>query len=291
MSENTTSKPNPGADSSPNPAPDMKSVSTKKLEANRRNAQKSTGPRTEAGKAKAAGNSYQHGFFAKNLFLTSEQEAKDGADYLAAADGIYGHYQPEGYLENFWVEKIAALALRSTRLLAHEQKMLAWRAPFETRSASNLARYQSSVNREMTAAIKELERLQEIRKTRPNPSEPINSDKNELHEPDQSGDGLEEAGGEASADPCTCSAPAEAGVERQEAPQSRPPTHESRGTNPTAAETSGLAAAKTEDSDGGAPEARAESQPPSKDENDGTNPRMSLADLVTEVLEHDDFSP
>jgi hypothetical protein len=38
---------------------------------------KSTGPRTEEGKADAAANAYQHGFFYKNLFLTPEQVAKD----------------------------------------------------------------------------------------------------------------------------------------------------------------------------------------------------------------------
>jgi Natural resistance-associated macrophage protein len=36
-------------------------ISQRKLEANRRNAQKSTGPRTKAGKAKSAHNAYKHG--------------------------------------------------------------------------------------------------------------------------------------------------------------------------------------------------------------------------------------
>ena len=150
----------------PNEAPrgdangDNSPVSAKKVAANAKNAQKSTGPRTEAGKAKAAMNTYRHGFFAKHLFPTTQQAAEDKEDYLAVANGIHEHYQPVGYLENFWVEKIATEALRAARLIAHEQKVLSWTTPFEERSVSNLLRYQASINRDMARAIAELERLQ-----------------------------------------------------------------------------------------------------------------------------------
>ncbi len=89
-----------------------------KTEANRKNAQKSTGPRTESGKAKAAGNSYKHGFFAKRLFLAAEQ----CADYETVANGVYQHFQPVGFMENFWLEKVATEAFRFARLIQHEQK-------------------------------------------------------------------------------------------------------------------------------------------------------------------------
>ncbi len=140
-------------------------VSSKKTEANRKNAQKSTGPRTEAGKANAAANSYRHGFFANRLFPTAEQAAKDKADYEAVANGVHAYYQPEGFMENFWVEKVAIEALRLARVLGYEQeKMMSWIWPFESHSGDRILRYQTALNRQLAGAIEELERLQAKRK-------------------------------------------------------------------------------------------------------------------------------
>jgi hypothetical protein len=135
------------------------------MEANRMNAQKSTGPRTDAGKAKAAANSYQHGFFAKHLFPTAEQRAKDYSDYLTVANGVYKHYQPEGFMENFWLEKIATEAVRLARVVGYKQElMIAWRSHFWGSAADRILRYQTTANRRLTEAIEELERLQAKRK-------------------------------------------------------------------------------------------------------------------------------
>jgi hypothetical protein len=151
--------------SSPTEAAGNPPVSARKLEANKKNAQKSTGPRTQEGKAKAATNSYVHGFFAKHLFPTAEQAAKDKSDYLAVADGVRNDYQPVGYWENFWVEKISTEALRLARLLGYEQTvMMSWSNPFWESSADRVLRFQTTANRRLTEAIEQLERLQEKRK-------------------------------------------------------------------------------------------------------------------------------
>ena len=294
MFDNTTKSPNHGAGDGLHPAPGKKPISSKKVEANRKNAQKSTGPKTEAGKAKAAGNSYQHGFFAKHLFLTPEQVAKDKLDYLAVANGFYAHYQPVGYVESLRVEKIATQVLRSARLLAHEQKVLSCTAPFESRSASNLVRYQTSVNRELTWAIEELERLQEIRKTRSNPAEPSDSNGNESLDQETPSGEPPAPGAEPSANPSTGSIPAPAGGddERLDAADSAPATHESCGTNPTASEKNRPAATTVQGSDGGFscdPTPSAELQTPVTVKNRETNPRNSLAGRGTEALDDGDF--
>jgi hypothetical protein len=294
MSDSTTNSPNHGSGAGIHPAPGKKLISAKKVEANRKNAQKSTGPKTEAGKAKAAGNSYQHGFYAKYLFLTPEQVAKDKLDYLAVANGFYAHYQPVGYVECLWVEKIATQVLRSARLLAHEQKVLSCAAPFEARSVSNLVRYQTSVNRELTWAIEELERIQEIRKTGPNPAEPSDSNGNESLDPEPPSGEPAAPDAESSADPSTRSMPAPVGGddERLDAADSAPATHESCGTNPTASEKNGAAATTVQDSDGSISHDRtpsAELQTPVTIKNSGTNPRKSLAGRVTEALDDDGF--
>src|SRR3954454_8218688 len=57
---------------------------------NRNNAQKSTGPRTEAGKKSASLNSYKHGLCAKTLALPSE----DAALLQEKLDHWVEHYEP-----------------------------------------------------------------------------------------------------------------------------------------------------------------------------------------------------
>lgn len=59
-----------GTESAPPTAP-----STKKLEANRRNAQHSTGPKTAEGKAKSAQNAIKYGIFAKRFLCGASGEA------------------------------------------------------------------------------------------------------------------------------------------------------------------------------------------------------------------------
>jgi hypothetical protein len=216
--------------------------------------------------------------------------AKDKPDYLTVANGFHAHYQPVGYVENLWVQKIATQVFRSARLLAHEQKVLSCAAPFEERSISNLVRYQTSVNRELTWAIAELERLQEIRKGGSNPSEPSDSNEDESLDPEPPTSEFPAPDGEPSADPSTgsISAPAEGGGERLEAAHPALATHESCGTNPTATETNGQAATAVQDSDGDVPQESVpstEPQTPVMGKNSETNPSKSLADQVAEVLD------
>ncbi|MGA9884879.1 MAG: hypothetical protein WBQ34_14275 [Candidatus Acidiferrales bacterium] len=140
------------------------SVSDRKLAANRENAKKSTGPRTERGKARSSQNAYRHGFFAKPLYPTAAQVTQDRSDYDSMVDGLLEHYQPVCYIENVLVEKIAAGYLRSARIVRHEQVIFAMRYPFEVRSASSLPRYQTAVERQLEKDIERLESLQARRR-------------------------------------------------------------------------------------------------------------------------------
>ena len=51
-------------------------ISDRKLAANRRNAQKSTGPRTPSGKAIASMNAVKHGLCSSKPLITGEDEAE-----------------------------------------------------------------------------------------------------------------------------------------------------------------------------------------------------------------------
>jgi len=163
MDDNTNIPSSTGGDNTNQPA-EKKPVSAAKLEANRRNAQKSSGPKTAAGKARSSQNAYRHGFFSDRLFPTAEQVSKDRTEYEALAKGLYGYYEPVGYLENLLVEKIAAGFLRFARLLTHEQRVFEKTYHFQYSITGNLNRSQTTIDRELARDTQQLERLQAIRK-------------------------------------------------------------------------------------------------------------------------------
>ena len=66
----------------------------KQIEANRRNAEKSTGPRTPDGKARASQNSLKHGLTAEQVVLPSE----DTEVFDHHAESLRRHLDPQGPL-------------------------------------------------------------------------------------------------------------------------------------------------------------------------------------------------
>jgi len=281
----------------PSPEARKAPVSPQKLEANRKNGSKSLGPRTEAGKKKAAANSYRHGFFAKHLFPT-EQAAADKEDYLAVANGVCNHYHPEGFMENLWAEKIATEALRLARLIGFEHgKMMLWRFPFSGNEADRILRYQTRANRGLAEAIKELERLQAKRKDEailPGPAEAEpegndagGEDKVPTQCPEGQGDGASPDKAIAESGPTVTAT--EALSEEPEVPGSGAvASSESGGTNPPSAGTSRQTSSPSPNASTGHPQLdEPGSGSPQINESGGTNPLRSLSDLVDKVL-HDE---
>src|ERR1700751_2944802 len=173
---------------------EKKSVSSQKLAANRKNAQRSTGPQTPAGKQQSSQNSYKHGFYALRLFPNKELLAQDEADYNRVLAAYRRHYAPVGDLENLSVEKIAVESLRLARLLGHEQKILACRFPFETRSIDRIGRYESNVSRQLEKAIERLGRLQAVRLAEANQFEPSDLESDDaISNPDEASEQTSEA--------------------------------------------------------------------------------------------------
>ena len=78
-------------------------VSQRRIEANRRNAARSTGPRTEAGKARVARNAVTHGFFAGQARWTPEQHR----DFIQIRDGLHEDFHPRGIGEESCVWSLA----------------------------------------------------------------------------------------------------------------------------------------------------------------------------------------
>ena len=83
-------------------------TSDKQIQANRQNAQKSTGPKTPEGKAAVRHNSLKHGLLSKEVLLPREDEAalKELSERLGA------ELQPVGELESLLVDRIVAATWR-----------------------------------------------------------------------------------------------------------------------------------------------------------------------------------
>jgi hypothetical protein len=79
--------------------------------ANRRNAQKSTGPKTAEGKAAVAKNATRHGLFARYDVVISENPA----DFDAFREEMLAELAPVGTMESILAERIVSLAWRLKR--------------------------------------------------------------------------------------------------------------------------------------------------------------------------------
>ena len=88
----------------------------RKAEANRRNAIKSTGPRTPAGKAVVALNAMKHGLLSRESLVKGESEA----DLVDFGKRLRSQLAPAGEIELLLVDRIVSTAWRLRRLVAVE---------------------------------------------------------------------------------------------------------------------------------------------------------------------------
>jgi len=141
-----------------------------------------------------ARNALKHGIFSKNLLINDPQGGEHARDYWQLHAGISEHYQPEGLLEQLWVEKTAVWMWRLSRVvrcetgqidraLANErsdlQKVRAKTESPETQELDSspaailddllipsngdldkLLRYEQAISTQLDRALTELERLQ-----------------------------------------------------------------------------------------------------------------------------------
>jgi hypothetical protein len=91
-------------------------TSHKKIEANRRNALKSTGPKTDAGKEQSRCNAVRHGLTAETVIGALE----DAEDYRAFEAAIIADYDAQSAVERELVLRLASLLWRLRRATAME---------------------------------------------------------------------------------------------------------------------------------------------------------------------------
>jgi len=97
-------------------------TSDKKAEANRRNALKSTGPKTPEGKAAIRLNALKHGLLSKEILLPGEDEEA----LRELGERLRDELQPVGELENLLVDRIISAYWRLRRLGRVETGIFAW---------------------------------------------------------------------------------------------------------------------------------------------------------------------
>ena len=103
---------------------DEKVTSLAKKSANRENAAKSTGPKTDEGKAIVKLNGLKHGLLSKELIIREGDGKEDEADFIALFQGLQENFSPEGTIEEMLVEKVAVCLWRLRRAIRFESGML-----------------------------------------------------------------------------------------------------------------------------------------------------------------------
>lgn len=91
-------------------------TSFRQIEANRRNAQSSTGPKTDAGKQRSRGNAVRHGLTAETVIAILE----DAQDYQAFEAAVSADYDAQSAVERELVLRLASLLWRLRRATAIE---------------------------------------------------------------------------------------------------------------------------------------------------------------------------
>jgi hypothetical protein len=95
-------------------------LSNRQFEANKRNAGKSTGPKTEEGKAISSQNARTHGFTATTVVLSTEDELI----YEKNRQQFHDDLKPVGFLETELVDEIAAARWRQQRCIVFETALI-----------------------------------------------------------------------------------------------------------------------------------------------------------------------
>ena len=144
-------------------------ASDAKIQANRRNALRSTGPRTPEGKRRSSLNAIRHGLLAQAVVLPEEDER----EFLRLRRDLWADFQPVGAMEEQLVEKIAAEMWRYQRLLLVESAIVEhsiayrWREeegiPALTKWGPRMAKYGAYIDRALYRALVTLKGLQRER--------------------------------------------------------------------------------------------------------------------------------
>jgi hypothetical protein len=148
------------------------------IDANRRNAQHSTGPRTVEGKAASSMNALKSGIDAQSSVIPGE----DAADLAALTERLYQDCQPQTVIESLLVDDIVRdtwlltrLARIDAQLLIHTIEDTNYPSPngpagkaFHN-TANTQSRLQRRINDTRRLRLQSIQELQQLQAARPQP--------------------------------------------------------------------------------------------------------------------------
>ncbi len=138
-------------------------ASQAQIDANRRNAQSSTGPRTPEGKAAVANNALKHGLRA-NIFKQPMTDPEEFDQVLAA---LIAEYQPQTPSEEIYVERMALCLNKLAFLEGMQNECLFEKAhQFDLDEHQALNVYWGQENRLERAYDRAFDRLRTLQKER-----------------------------------------------------------------------------------------------------------------------------
>lgn len=163
-------------------------TSDQQIEANRRNAQLSTGPTSPAGKRAVRLNALTHGLLARETVVTAGDHRESELDFETHLAGLHTDLDPQGALEDLLVQQIAVCYWRLRRALRADMlefdrvlrdqhdaaQPLEYAGNLIRRTAASLppadvldklTRYEKTVHHQLQRATDHLARLQRERTT------------------------------------------------------------------------------------------------------------------------------
>jgi hypothetical protein len=133
----------------------------KQFEANRRNSQKSTGPKTPEGKSAVSMNALRHGLRARTVVLPGE----DPTEFHQLCNDLEGEWTPQSRTEQFYVEQMAVSQWKLTRMEVVEVNIFKDAdAKSQLSMLDRLWQAECRLERSYSRAQRELERLQNSRR-------------------------------------------------------------------------------------------------------------------------------
>lgn len=147
-------------------------TSQKQIDANRKNAQHSSGPKSPSGKRRSSLNAVKLGVFAETVLLPDE----DSKVFARFARDIYAHWNPKTALQRALVDMLIATLWRSRRFQTVEVGLYQMYRHYkeadqglatafvqdglQVDSFSRLTKCETALERRLFKLLKELERLQ-----------------------------------------------------------------------------------------------------------------------------------
>jgi len=142
-------------------------ISEKQQEANRKNSQHSSGPKTPAGKAAIRFNALTYGLRTRASILPDE----NAADYSQLWDELEADWQPQTRTERLYLETMVTSQWLLRRVAESEQRIYVFIAFGEERfkMLGYVAKQRAQLERSFRTAIADMKQSQQERQARPQP--------------------------------------------------------------------------------------------------------------------------